>query len=50
MSNEFLIVFPLFPEVTQLDFTAPYEVLSHLPRARCELASVHGGTIRAVST
>jgi len=44
---EFPVVFPLYPRITQLDFTGPYEVLARLPGARCILASVEGGTIRA---
>lgn len=39
------IVFALFPRVTQLDFTGPYEVLWRLPGARCVLASAPGGPI-----
>ena len=45
MSQEFTIVFALFPRITQLDFTGPYEVLSRLPDARCVLASVEGGEL-----
>jgi cyclohexyl-isocyanide hydratase len=45
MTTPFRIVFPLFPGVTQLDFTGPLEVLSRLPRAECILASVDGGTL-----
>lgn len=41
------IVFALFPGVTQLDFTAPLEVLSRLPGAECVLASKSGGAFRA---
>lgn len=47
MVAEFSIVFVLFPRVTQLDFTGPFEVLARLPGARCVLASVAGGTIQA---
>src|ERR1700722_4690576 len=46
MSAEFDVVFALYPGVTQLDFTGPFEVFSRLPHARCTLASVAGGTIR----
>jgi cyclohexyl-isocyanide hydratase len=46
MPQEFPIVFALFPRLTQLDFTGPYEVLSRLPGARCTLASVTGGELR----
>jgi cyclohexyl-isocyanide hydratase len=45
MTTPFRVVFPLFPGVTQLDFTGPLEVLSRLPRAECVLASVDGGTL-----
>jgi cyclohexyl-isocyanide hydratase len=46
MSVEFHVVFALYPGVTQLDFTGPFEVFSRLPHARCTLASVDGGTIQ----
>jgi transcriptional regulator GlxA family with amidase domain len=45
MSAEFHVVFALYPGVTQLDFTGPFEVFARLPQARCTLASVAGGTI-----
>jgi cyclohexyl-isocyanide hydratase len=47
MSSDFPVVFALYPDVTQLDFTGPYEVFTRLPGARCILASVAGGTLRA---
>lgn len=47
MSESFSIVFVLFPNVTQLDFTGPYEPLARLPGARITLASVAGGQIVA---
>ncbi len=47
MRPEFPIVFALYPRVTQLDFTGPFEVLARLPGARCILASAEGGTIEA---
>ena len=47
MSVEFPVVFALYPNVTQLDFTGPYEVLARLPGAKCILASVTGGTFEA---
>lgn len=47
MSADFPIVFALYPNITQLDFTGPYEVFTRVPRARCILASVEGGTIEA---
>ena len=46
MSTEFPVVFALYPRVTQLDFTGPFEVFARLPRAKCVLASVHGGSIQ----
>src|SRR6202451_2735280 len=46
MSTEFPVVFALYPRVTQLDFTGPFEVFARLPLARCVLASVHGGSIQ----
>jgi transcriptional regulator GlxA family with amidase domain len=45
MSTEFPVVFALYPGVTQLDFTGPYEVFRRAPGARCVLASVAGGTV-----
>jgi cyclohexyl-isocyanide hydratase len=45
MTSPFRVVFPLFPGLTQLDFTGPLEILSRLPRAQCVLASVDGGTL-----
>jgi cyclohexyl-isocyanide hydratase len=45
MTNDFAVVFALYPRVTQLDFTGPFEIFARLPRARCVLASTDGGTI-----
>jgi cyclohexyl-isocyanide hydratase len=42
-----VIVFALFPGVTQLDFTGPHEVFSSLPGASVILASTEGGAIEA---
>lgn len=39
------IVFPLYPGLTQLDFTGPHQVLSRMPGARVRVASVKGGEI-----
>jgi cyclohexyl-isocyanide hydratase len=47
MTPDFPVVFALYPRITQLDFTGPFEVLARLPAARCVLASVEGGTIQA---
>lgn len=49
MSTPFTIVFALYPELTQLDFTGPFEVLQRLPGARIVVASRAGGTVRADS-
>lgn len=46
MSQVFPVVFAVYPGVTQLDFTGPYEVLSRLPGARCVVASTTGLPIR----
>jgi transcriptional regulator GlxA family with amidase domain len=43
----FHIVFPLFPNLTQLDFTAPHQILSRLPGAKVTVASAAGGEIMA---
>jgi cyclohexyl-isocyanide hydratase len=47
MSTPFHVVFALYPRITQLDFTGPFEVLARLPGARCVLASVDGGELEA---
>src|SRR5882757_4889583 len=47
MDSDFPVVFALYPRITQLDFTGPFEVFARLPGARCVLASVAGGTIEA---
>jgi cyclohexyl-isocyanide hydratase len=47
MAEEFPVVFALYPRVTQLDFTGPYEVFARLPGARCTLASARGGDVEA---
>ena len=47
MNPPFDIVFALYPRITQLDFTGPFEVLARLPDARCILASVDGGELEA---
>ncbi len=45
MSADFPVVFALYPNITQLDFTGPLEVFSRLPGARCLTASVVGGLL-----
>src|SRR5499427_8146817 len=47
MAENFIIVFALYPRVTQLDFTGPYEVFWRLPGSECVLASVSGGDLEA---
>ena len=43
----FEIVIPIFPKVTQLDFTGPHQVLTRLPNARVTVASLRGEDIEA---
>ena len=45
MSEPLRIVFALYPQLTQLDFTGPYEVLRRLPGARVSVASSAGGAL-----
>ena len=47
MAADFTVVFALYPRVTQLDFTGPYEVFWRLPGAACVLASAAGGDLEA---
>jgi cyclohexyl-isocyanide hydratase len=47
IDSRFTVVFALYPRVTQLDFTGPFEVFARLPGAECKLASTEGGTIEA---
>jgi putative intracellular protease/amidase len=47
MAEEFPVVFALYPRVTQLDFTGPFEVFARLPGAKCTLASASGGDLEA---
>ncbi|WP_437710604.1 DJ-1/PfpI family protein [Sorangium sp. So ce448] len=49
MERPFTIVFILFPRLTQLDFTGPFEVLQRLPGARLVVASREGGSLTADS-
>jgi putative intracellular protease/amidase len=42
-----VIVFAIFDDLTQLDFTGPWEVLSRLPNAQVVVASKDGGEVRA---
>lgn len=45
MPKPFRIVFILYPRLTQLDFTGPYEVLARMPGAETIIASKEGGTL-----
>jgi cyclohexyl-isocyanide hydratase len=47
--SETTLVFALYPKITQLDFTGPYEVLRRLPGSRVIIASREGGTLTADS-
>jgi transcriptional regulator GlxA family with amidase domain len=40
-----IIVFPIYPDMTQLDFTGPHQVLTRLPDTRVVVASARGGTV-----
>lgn len=44
---DFTVVFPLYPGVTQLDFTGPHQVFSRLPDAKVLAASLGGQDIEA---
>lgn len=45
MAAPFRIVFILYPRLTQLDFTGPYEVLARMPGAEITIASKDGGEL-----
>ncbi len=45
MTNPFRIVFILYPRLTQLDFTGPYEVLARMPDVEAIVASKDGGIL-----
>lgn len=47
MAEPISIVFPLYPGVTQLDFTGPHQFLARLPGASLTAASVGGATVAA---
>jgi transcriptional regulator GlxA family with amidase domain len=49
MADPFRIVFVLYPRITQLDFTGPYEVLKRMPGAEILLTSKDGGVVEADS-
>ncbi|OQW61579.1 MAG: thiamine biosynthesis protein ThiJ [Proteobacteria bacterium HN_bin10] len=46
MTQKVRIVFILYPRLTQLDFTGPYEVLARVPDAQAIIASKEGGELR----
>jgi cyclohexyl-isocyanide hydratase len=45
--RKLVIVFAVFPGVTQLDFTGPHQVFSGLPGSEVIVASVAGGTLES---
>lgn len=45
MADPFRIVFILYPKLTQLDFTGPYEVIARMPGAQAIIASKDGGEL-----
>jgi cyclohexyl-isocyanide hydratase len=47
--NALEIGFPLFPNLTQLDLTGPWEVLTRLEGARCHLLAHDLGPVRSAS-
>ncbi len=47
MSEPFAVVFAIYPGLTQLDFTGPFEVMSRLPGANVVVASREGGAVAA---
>jgi cyclohexyl-isocyanide hydratase len=47
MTAPVIIVFPVFPGVTQLDFTGPYQVLVRTPGTELIVASVGGAPIES---
>lgn len=49
MTEPITIVFALYPNITQLDFTGPFEVLRRVPGARTLVASREGGKLTADS-
>ncbi len=46
MAQPFRIVFILYPRLTQLDFTGPYEVLARIPNTEVIIASKDGGVLK----
>lgn len=46
MAQALRIVFILYPRLTQLDFTGPYEVLARVPNTEIVIASKEGGALK----
>ena len=46
MAEAFPVVFALYPRVTQLDFTGPYEVLARMPGAEIVIVGKQRGPVR----
>jgi cyclohexyl-isocyanide hydratase len=42
-----LIVFPIYPGVTQLDFTGPHQLLARVPGVELVVASIEGAAVNA---
>ena len=49
MTEPIQIVFALYPNITQLDFTGPFEVLRRVPNAQVIVASCTGGKLTSDS-
>lgn len=47
MADPISIVFPLYSDMTHLDFTGPHQVLARLPGARLTVASIGGAPVKA---
>ena len=47
MSNGIAVVFPIYAGVTQLDFTAPHQVLARIAGTTLQVASVDGAPVAA---
>jgi transcriptional regulator GlxA family with amidase domain len=47
MAEPIRIVFAIYPGMTQLDFTGPFEVLKRVPNAETLVASAAGGAVEA---
>lgn len=47
MADPFIIVFPIYPHLTHLDFTGPHQMLCRVPGAEVIIASAQGGEVEA---